>query len=97
MCNIKRTYWLIFLALIALAGSMLPFAFTEIVQAGENKSNLEELTANADSVIEGTVIERNSYWNDEHNRIYTSVVLSVGVATDISLISLVSRSILAKP
>jgi len=40
-------------------------------------SNLEELTIGADSVVVGTVVERNSYWNDEHTRIYTSMVLSL--------------------
>jgi hypothetical protein len=77
MCSVKRTYWLVFLVLVVLIGSMLPLVLTRTAQAEENKSNLEELIANADSVIEGTVIEHTSYWNDEHNRIYTSVVLAV--------------------
>lgn len=47
-----------------------------IAQTSDN-TNLEELTNGADSVMVGTVIERSSYWNDEHTGIYTSAVLSV--------------------
>jgi len=40
-------------------------------------SPLQELVRNADCIAVGTVVDRNSYWNEERNRIYTSVVLSV--------------------
>jgi hypothetical protein len=56
---------------------MLPLASTESVKAGTGNSSLEGLTNGADSIIVGTVVERSSYWNDEHTGIYTSVVLSV--------------------
>ena len=42
-----------------------------------DNTSLKGLTDGADSVIVGTVVERSSYWNDEHTGIYTSVVLSV--------------------
>ncbi len=78
-CNMKRIRWVIIpiLFILILACSMLPLAFTGPVQAGEGKSNLAELTSGADSVIVGTVVERSSYWNDEHTGIYTSAVLSI--------------------
>jgi hypothetical protein len=56
---------------------MLPLASTGHVQADDEKTNLAELTAGADSVIVGTVVERSSYWNDEHTGIYTSTVLAI--------------------
>jgi len=73
----KRFSWVIISVLIIVISSMLPLAFTEAAQAGVGKSSLAELTNGADSVIVGTVVERSSYWNDEHTGIYTSVVLSV--------------------
>ncbi len=73
----KRIRWVVIPILFMLACSMLPLAFTGPVQANEGKSNLAELTAGADSVIVGTVVERSSYWNDEHTGIYTSAVLSI--------------------
>ncbi|MCJ7655127.1 MAG: putative Ig domain-containing protein, partial [Dehalococcoidia bacterium] len=73
----KRIRWVAIPILFILACSMLPLAFTGPVQADEGKSNLAELTAGADSVIVGTVVERSSYWNDERTGIYTSVVLSI--------------------
>ena len=56
---------------------MLPLASTGAAQAETGKPGLEELTTDADSIIVGTVVERTSGWNDEHTRIYTSVVVSV--------------------
>ncbi|RJQ36456.1 MAG: hypothetical protein C4555_07455, partial [Dehalococcoidia bacterium] len=41
------------------------------------KTSLDELTDNADAIVTGTVIEKISYWNDEHTSIYTSVIISV--------------------
>ncbi len=73
----KRMRWVIVPIFFIIACSMLPLAFTEVAQADEGKPNLAELTAGADSVVAGTVVERNSYWNDERTGIYTSVVLSV--------------------
>ena len=73
----KQFRWVIISVLLIVISSMMPLAFTGTVQAGAEKSGLEELTNGADSVIVGTVVEYSSYWNDEHTRIYTSVVLSV--------------------
>ena len=73
----KRIQWVAIPILFILACSMLPLASTGPVQADEEKSNLAELTAGADSVIVGTVVESDSYWNDEHTGIYTSAVLAV--------------------
>ncbi len=57
--------------------SMLPLPFTKAAQAEAGKSPLEDLVNGAASVVVGTVVERSSYWNDEHTGIYTSVVLLV--------------------
>jgi len=73
----KRSRWVIISVLIMVISSMLPLPFTEAAQAEAGKSPLEELINGADSVVVGTVVEQNSYWNDEHTGIYTSVVLSV--------------------
>ena len=72
-----RYPWVVFSLLIVLITSMLPSAFTGAAQAKAASSPLEDLVNGADSVVVGTVVERSSYWNDEHTRIYTSVVLSV--------------------
>ncbi len=73
----KQFRWVIISVLLIVISSMLPLASTGTVQAGAWNSSLEELTNGADSVIVGTVVERSSYWNDEHTGIYTSVVLSM--------------------
>lgn len=74
----KQFRWIIISILLVIISSISPLAFTtHIVQADTAELGLEELTNNTDSIIIGTVIEQNSYWNDEHTRIYTSVVLSV--------------------
>ncbi len=73
----KRSRWVIISVLIMVISSMLPLPFTEAAQAEAGKSPLEEFINSADSVVVGTVVEQNSYWNDEHTGIYTSVVLSV--------------------
>jgi hypothetical protein len=39
--------------------------------------SLDQLTANSDRIVVGTVDQRSSCWNDEHTGIYTSVSLSV--------------------
>ena len=39
--------------------------------------SLTELTNGADFIVAGTVTGKVSYWNDEHTRIYTSVILSL--------------------
>jgi hypothetical protein len=65
------------IAVLMLSGGLLPGHPDAAADDVTGKSGLEELTNGADSIIVGTVVERNSYWNDEHNRIYTSVVLSV--------------------
>ena len=74
----KQLRWVIISVLLIVISSILPPAFTtHIVQADTGEFGLEELSNGADSVIVGTVVERSSYWNDEHTGIYTSVVLSV--------------------
>ena len=73
----KPLSWITILILFIVVSSMLPLAFTEAVRADEGKSSLGELTNLADSIIVGTVVERSSYWNDEHTGIYTSASLSV--------------------
>ncbi len=73
----KQFRWIIFSVLIIFVSSMLPLAHIDLVRAGAGNSSFEELTNGADSIIVGTVVERNSYWNDEHTGIYTSVALSV--------------------
>jgi hypothetical protein len=39
--------------------------------------SLTDLTNGADFIVAGTVTDKVSYWNDEHTRIYTSVILSL--------------------
>jgi hypothetical protein len=73
----KRFRWLSVAILFIIVSSLLPLAFTGAAQADSGKINLQDLTNGADSVLVGTVVERNSYWNDEHTHIYTSVVMSV--------------------
>ena len=73
----KRFAWVILSVLIIFVSSMLPLPFTVAAQAKAVDSPLEELINGADSVVVGTVVEHDSYWNDEHTRIYTSVLLSI--------------------
>ena len=63
----------IFIALCFL----LPPNLIGTAQAMILKMSLQELTADADSIITGQVIETTSQWNAEHTRIYTTVVVSV--------------------
>jgi hypothetical protein len=73
----RRLWWAIIPLLFALL-SLMPPAFTGgEAQASAANSVLATLVDEADSIIVGTVVERSSYWNDEHTNIYTSVVLSV--------------------
>jgi hypothetical protein len=76
-CNMKQFLWVIISVLIIVISSMLPLTSKQSIQADTGKFGLEECTNGADSIIAGTVVERSSYWNDEHTGIYTSVVLSV--------------------
>ncbi len=64
------------LTLIIIVSSMLPLAATHVALADDGTSNLQELTSGADVIVAGTVTQRSSYWNDDHTRIYTSVVIS---------------------
>jgi len=73
----KKFRWLTVALFCIVVSSLLLLASTGTVQADSVKLNLKELTNGADSILVGTVTERSSYWNDEHTRIYTSVVFSV--------------------
>ncbi|MGD0352441.1 MAG: matrixin family metalloprotease [Dehalococcoidia bacterium] len=73
----KRFRWLSVAILFIIVSSLLPLAFTSAAQADSGKINLKDLTNGADSVLVGTVTDRNSYWNDAHTQIYTSVAFSV--------------------
>ena len=73
----RRFRWVIIPILFIVISTMLPLASTGAAQAETGKPGLEELTTDADSIIVGTVVERTSGWNDEHTRIFTSVVVSV--------------------
>jgi len=73
----RRILWAILSVLIIVISSILPLPFTLAVQDKAGESPLENLIDNADSIVIGTVAEHNSYWNDKHTRIYTSVVLSI--------------------
>jgi len=73
----KQFHWLNIAIFFIVVSSLIPLAFSGAVQADSVKGNLKELTDAADSILVGTVTERSSYWNDEHTRIYTSVVFSV--------------------
>jgi hypothetical protein len=46
-------------------------------QMSTSTPSLDQLTANSDRIVVGTVAERRSYWNDEHSGIYTSIAFSV--------------------
>lgn len=41
------------------------------------KMSLERLSAEADTIVLGTVISQASTWNDEHTAIYTDVTITV--------------------
>src|SRR4030042_6270293 len=75
--GMKRSRWLSIAMLFILISSLLPLAFTSQAQADSEKINLSELTNGADSILVGTVVERTSYWNEEHTQIYTSVAFSI--------------------
>jgi len=60
-----------------ILSSLLPAAFPSPAHADSAQGSLQELTQAADSIVVGTVTEQSSYWNKEHTKIYTSVVLSV--------------------
>src|SRR4030042_2951526 len=86
MAVARRTCLLLVLVFVSVFGGWQGTGASYAVSAGDSPasgvsarldSSLEELTIGADSVVVGTVVERSSYWNDEHTRIYTSVVLSL--------------------
>ncbi len=60
-----------------VTGIAIMLASPGMAQAWMLKLPLEVLSAGADSIIIGTVVEQNSYWNTGHSDIYTSVVISV--------------------
>jgi len=73
-----KRFTLVIISVILVISSLIPpLAFTDEVKADTGNFGLGELTNGADTVIVGTVVERTSYWNDEHTGIFTSVVLSV--------------------
>ncbi len=73
----KRFSWVIPLVLIIVISLMLPLPLTVAARSDAGRSPLADLINGADSIIVGTVVERGSYWNDEHTGIYTSAVLLV--------------------
>jgi len=60
---------------IVISIAML-MASSETAQAMTEKIGLKELTANADAIVIGTIVESSSQWNDEHTRITTSLSLA---------------------
>jgi hypothetical protein len=74
----RQLCWLVCSVLIfTLLVPMLPLQLSAAPESQVGTPPLLELVRNADCIAIGTVIERNSYWNEERSRIYTSVVLSV--------------------
>ena len=73
----RRFSRLVLSVLTVVVSLTLPLSFTGVAQAEAGESPLQGVTNGADSIIVGTVVERTSYWNEEHTSIYTSVVLSV--------------------
>jgi len=75
--DMKRFRWISIATFFIVVSSLLPLALTSPAQADSGKINLKELTNGADSILVGTVVERSSYWNEEHTQIYTSVAFSI--------------------
>ena len=64
------------LLVILIGVSLLQLASPLKAQAAEINSQLVGLTTGADSIVVGKVVELDSFYNDNHSRIYTSVVIS---------------------
>jgi len=63
--------------LIGIAISLVVLlALPETAQSWMLKLSLQTLSEGADSIIVGTVVEQNSYWNAAHSNIYTAVAIA---------------------
>jgi hypothetical protein len=63
---------LLAMILMIVVGLFPDLAGTEMI-----KMSMEELTAEADTIVMGKVIKHESAWNDEHTAIFTDVTVEV--------------------
>ena len=69
--------WVVIVLLGIAVGVALLIASGGVAYAWMVNLSLGELSAGADSIVTGTVVEQNSYWNEAHINIYTSVTIAV--------------------
>ena len=65
------------MCLFALILFIVVSLFPGLASTAMINMNMEQLTAEADTIVMGTVIKQESAWNTEHTAIYTDVTVEV--------------------